>query len=129
VNSARVWIVLLAGVMFLAGLAAGTLIEGRRLRGPEHEGPMPAFEARFLRDFELSPERSRALRTVLASYEVERARIERRHRPDYHAAMEPELAALGTRYHVMIRDKVLPARERTRFDDAVAGLPIEPVRR
>jgi len=72
--------------------------------------------------YALDQQRGTALAVVLASYREELDHVRSRHLTTYHDAMEPELSALGVRYGVMIRDKVLPPSARRQYVHESEGL-------
>lgn len=119
-NDTRLWVLILALVSFFAGVAGGvTFATG----AAEERGPLADYERQLLATFDLTPERTRALRTVLRVYRREIDRIEREHLAAYRTAIEPDLAALGIVYNGHIRDQVLPRSERVLFDDLSRGSP------
>jgi hypothetical protein len=121
VNSVRAWILLFGSVSFLVGVAAGALV----VTPDAPQGPLDPFGAygdRMEQHYSLGNQRSEALAVVLASYREELDHVRSRHLPTYHAAMEPELSALGVRYGVMIRDKVLPPSARRQYVHESEGL-------
>lgn len=118
--SPRAWVLLFGGMTFLTGLSVGRV--SAKPQSTADPAPLLTYGQRLEREYALTPERGRALRVVLASYQDEMERVRARHLPTYHAAMEPELASLGERYGAIIRDKVLPQSERRRFVLASEGL-------
>lgn len=122
-TSVRLWIVVLVGTSFLAGLACGPLLARRAAPEPRsaRAAPFIDYERALVERFELSPERREALRALLASYERELERIKDSHMADYMSAMEPELSAKGAEYSSYVRDRVLPAERRAEFDLLAAG--------
>lgn len=120
-NSPRFWILLLAVVSFLGGIAAGILL-GDAVRPARETVPFAAYQERLSEEFELGPERRRALRMVMAHYHraLEDAKARRA------VAMEDDLVRLGLQYRDLIRDHVLPQARREEFDRlAVPGFPNE----
>ncbi|MEZ5979180.1 MAG: hypothetical protein R3F34_13285 [Planctomycetota bacterium] len=109
----RAWIVCLAGVCFLAGFASGVLRERRGFdRVARAEGAFAAYRERLVRDFDLSPERERWLGMLLESYQQQLEQLESRGL----AGMQDEVVELGDRYNDWIRERVIPASQRQRFD-------------
>ena len=121
-SSTRFWALVLAAVSFLAGLAAGVLFAGTG-EAQLPSGPFARYEQRLLDEYDLGPQRRRALRALLTQYGEDLERAQRRHLPVYQAAMEPDLTDLGVRYSALIRDKVLPPSQRQRYAQEAAGLP------
>ena len=117
----RLWIILLAVVSFVAGTATGHIVS-ERTHQPRFEPELAAFERHFVETFELSDARAEHLRTVLSHYEREVARVKDEHLASYHSAIEPQLRELGNEYNRYLRDKVLPADQRTEFDRQCAPL-------
>lgn len=120
-NSTRTWILLFGGVCFLVGIAAGAL-GGSSKASVTHLDPFGTYADHMVQHYELDQQRGEALAVVLASYREELDHVRSRHLPTYHAAMEPELSALGVRYGVMIRDKVLPPSARRQYVHESEGL-------
>jgi hypothetical protein len=129
VNSLRAWVLILAVVCFGAGLAAGVLSTATRLRAEPTPGPFDAYRARLVETFGLSPERDKALRTVLAAYQKDIEELQSRHGAEILAAMEPDLRERGRYYRDLIQDKVLPEEQRPLFERLALGLPATPSRR
>jgi len=113
-NDARLWIVLVAIVSFLAGSAAGILTA--RVRATPPAAGWPAYAEWIGSEFELDPERRQALRVLLDQYATELESRRRAHAARIHAELEPELHELAVRYEAYIRDHVLPPSQRARFD-------------
>jgi hypothetical protein len=105
----RAWILVLALVSFLAGLAAGIGFERRR---DEPSGAFALYRERLVRDFDLSPARERGLALLLENYERELERLETRGLE----GLEPELVAVGERFQGWIRELVIPPSQWERFD-------------
>lgn len=120
-SSIRGWILLFGGVCFLLGIAAG-LASGSNddLQAPQD--PFSAYAGRMVDHYGLDQQRGTALAVVLASYREELDHVRSRHLTTYHDAMEPDLSALGVRYGVMIRDKVLPPSARRQYVHESEGL-------
>lgn len=109
----RAWILCLAGLCFLAGYATGVLGERRGAdRAASSEGAFAAYRERLVRDFGLSAERERWLGMLLESYQQQLEELESRGLSD----LQPEVVELGDRYDGWIRERVIPASHRERFD-------------
>ena len=76
-SSTRLWVVLLAGVSFLAGFAGGILTAPGMIPPLSH-GPFAAYEQHFAETFELSAEERSNLRHVLDRYQRELQELEAR---------------------------------------------------
>lgn len=124
----RSWVVILALVCIAAGGALGFWVAAGRYRAAPQRGPFADYEQMLVATFQLSPERERALRDVLASYQQDLEQIKDRHVADYMSAMEPELRAKGLYYRDLIHDKVLPESQRAEFDRLALGEISSPVR-
>jgi hypothetical protein len=125
VNDVRAWIGLLAAVVFLAGIATGVMWE--RDRDPRRDvGRFDDYAGLLQEDFELSPERMGHLRVILREYEADISRLEREHRAAYRAGLEPELRPVTEQYAQIVRDYVIPARHRARYDRQAAGVTLNP---
>ncbi len=120
----RPWIVVLMGVAFLAGLAAGVL--SVRAQEEEPQSPLGDYARLLEQEFHLSPERMVHLRTLLAAYEEEVNRVVREHEAAYRAALEPDLRPLNEEYDRLVRDLVLPPGQRRHFDELAAGMILNP---
>jgi hypothetical protein len=128
VSSVRLWILLLAGTCFAAGLGAGVLVgESRAAQGGPRAGPgdhSADYRALFEGTFELSPQRRELVAELLRRYDEEVEEIRQRALARSIAEVEDELARVGLRYRDAIRNHVLPPPERERFDRLVAqGAP------
>ncbi len=121
-GSLRLWIVLLAATSFLAGTAGGVVLGMELANDPPERGSFADYETLLLSEFELSPDRARGLRRVLDQYQRQIENLKNRNA----AALEPELARLGLTFRGVVRDTVLPADERQRFERLAAGFPIQP---
>ena len=119
-SSARLWIVALAVVCFLAGTAAGVL--GVRAGASDFDrGRFAAYGDWVIDEFDLSPERAGHLRVILREFDSKISKIERSHRAEYYASLEPELRPIGIEYNHYVRDKVLPPDQRADFDALARG--------
>ncbi|MAE29001.1 MAG: hypothetical protein QF724_05020 [Planctomycetota bacterium] len=125
-NNPRLWILILAGLTFLGGLALGDLNARRRQAAAEPRWAMSDYENMFGRRFDLSSERQDLLGSVLRSYQADIELLQTRHMAAHHASIEPELLKLGQRYNNLVRDHVLPPAQRPEFDRLCIALPLEP---
>ena len=115
----RLWVTLLAAVSALAGLAGGMLLaEGGKPAA--HSGPFADYERLFLSEFQLDAERAELLHQVLRNYHREIENAKQRHIDAYISAMEPELRRCALRYRDLVRNHVLPADQRARYDELVS---------
>lgn len=119
-NSARFWILTFGFVSFLVGLSAGLLSAGLMRAPVAPEGPFADYRQHLVAQFELGPERERALQVILRHYQHEIDSVRDLHTASFMSSMEPELRQVGIKYRKLIRDRVLPERERARFDDLCA---------
>ena len=109
----RLWVIALAVVMFLSGLAASALWQG-----PE-KGLTPSQEAyadRLEREFQLTPGRAEALKKLLRWYALDIQRIKDQHGATQDTSLGRELDAEAVRLGAVIRDKVLPPDQREKYD-------------
>ncbi len=118
----RGWILLLAGMAFLAGLASGMLLGISTRPAEPPQGPFAEYRELLAAEFDLSPERRRGLAAILERYQRELEVLQGRQA----AAIEPELRRLGLQYRDLIRDFVLPEAQRARFDALAAAEPWPP---
>ena len=119
-KNARLWIVTLAVMSFLAGAAAGVL--GVRAGAADLDrGRFAAYGDRIIDEFDLSRERAGHLRVILREFDSKISKIERSHRAEYYAALESELRPIGIEYNHYVRDKVLPPDRRADFDAQAHG--------
>jgi hypothetical protein len=118
-NALRGWILLLAGMFFLSGLACGVLLTLVMRPAEPPQGPFADYRELLAAEFELSAERRRGLAGILERYQRELEVLQGRQA----AAIEPELRRLGLQYRDLIRDYVLPESERARFDALAAAQP------
>ena len=117
---ARLWIVTLAVMSFLAGTAAGVL--GVRAGAIDFDrGRFAAYGDWVIDEFDLSRERAGHLRVILREFDSKISKIERGHRAEYYAALESELRPIGIEYNRYVRDKVLPPDQRGTFDALARG--------
>lgn len=125
-TSLRLWIVLLAAMTFLGGMAAGRWTAAAEVRTADRRG---AFEdyARLLEErFQLDGRRARNLRIVLESYERDLERLREERLQAYWSAIEPDLRDLTREYEGYIRDRVLPPDRRGDFDAAGTSVAVPP---
>jgi len=120
----RLWIVLLAGLSFLGGGAAGRWMTLRDVQATDERGPFEDYAQLLQRRYDLGEERMGYLRVVLETYERDLLRLEQRLLTEYRSAAEPELRALNREYEGYIRDRVLPPGRRSEYDASIAGLAI-----
>ena len=122
----HLWILLLAAVSFLCGLAAGRL---EALRAAEVDrGPFADYRLGLEREFDLAEEplRAEALRELIEEYDRKLNAVKERHLQDYWSSIEPELSALGAEYGGKIRDTIIPPSRRAEFDRLSRAIPIAP---
>jgi hypothetical protein len=112
----RPWVLLLAIASFGAGLGAGWWSRGQSEAQPAAEPAFAGFERRFVEEFDLSSDRARALRALLANYQQDLGRVEQVALTSGMAGQGAELSRLGVRYRDWIRNLVLPPDQRDRFD-------------
>ena len=124
-SATRAWVMLLTAVVFLAGAAAGVLGE-RMTRESQRNGSFEDYALLLEDEFDLPPTRMKHLRVLLNAYADDVDRVVKRHETDYRAAMEPELRPLHEEYDRLVRDMVLPADQRARFDELAVGLTYNP---
>lgn len=123
----RFWVLVLVFTSFAVGLASGTGIATLLQRRAPDAGPFADYERALVERFELSPERARLLRVVLASYNQEIEEIKDRHMADYTSAMEPELLQTGRKYRDLILNRVIPQSQRTQLEEiALGAVPTRP---
>ncbi len=124
-NATRAWVVLLTVVVFLSGAAAGVLAERMSAKRSDR-GPMEDYALALAAEFDLSPERQGHLRVLLNAYDRDVSRVMTKHEIAYHSDLEPDLRPLYEEYDRLIRDMVLPAHQRARFDELAAGITLNP---
>lgn len=120
-NSPRPWIVLLALVAFLCGLGSGLLVAERDARAESLQSAFGDFERSFVSEFELDPERQRLLAGLLDHYNRETQQIKDRYAALNQKEMEPDLRRLGLEFRSHLRDTLLPASQRPKFDRLMAS--------
>jgi len=116
VKNLRLWVILLTGTSFAAGLALGFLLGAQDRHPVERPGPFADYAALLVSEFDLSSARTEALHSILESYQRDIDGIKNTHTAEYMADIEPGLRELGERYAGYIRDDLIPASERERFD-------------
>jgi hypothetical protein len=119
VSGLRLWVLLLAGASFLAGLGSGVLLGLSLLPEPTPDRPFADYEQLLVDRFELSSDsvRVEGLQAVLSAYHDDVEALRAREL----AAIEPGLALLGLTCRRLIRDKVLPPGKREEFDLLASG--------
>ncbi|HIG11731.1 MAG: hypothetical protein ABGY71_13025 [bacterium] len=116
----RAWILILALVCFLAGLAAGLAgAEFHAERAPARSA-FGAYELGLVERFDLDPERQRLLVGLVDHYNLEIEEIRNRHTAEFQREMEPELRRIGLEYRTLLRDRLLPPAKRAEFDRLTA---------
>ncbi|MEO0650294.1 MAG: hypothetical protein AAFZ65_06415 [Planctomycetota bacterium] len=118
----RGWILLLAGVSFLAGIPVGALIAGPDARGVDGGGAFDDYDRLLSDEFDLTPDRRRALRVILADYEDALDEIRSRQLDHF----EDDVLRAGRLCRDRIRNVLIPEPDRPRFDALVAGLGQQP---
>ena len=109
----RLWVVALAVVMFLSGLAVSALWQGpEKALAPSQE----AYAERLEREFRLSPDRAEALRKLLRWYALDIQRFKDQHSATQDTSLGRELDAEAVKLSADIRDKVLPPDQREKYD-------------
>lgn len=111
-SNLRFWVLLLALTSFAIGLAAGTGIAVGLQRPAPVAGPFADYERKLVGTLDLSPERARLLRVILASYDRAIEEIKDQHMAAYTSAMEPELVEKGRYYQDLILNRVVPESQR-----------------
>ena len=132
-NSLRLWIGVLAGTAFCAGLVAGIFLGERRaearpdrFRAPSHS---QVYGQLFEETFALSAERARLFHQLLERYDEEVEEVRQRALAASISEVQDELAALGVRYRDAIRNHVLPRDQQARFDQLAQQTSPPPPRR
>lgn len=118
-NALRAWILLGMGVSFLAGIPAGVLLARRQAPPVEERGSFADYAGRLGQEFELGPERRRALRVILADYERTLDGVRSRQLDRF----EDEIVRAGRLCRDRIRNVLLPEEDRARFDALAAVFP------
>ncbi len=108
----RLWVAVLSGTWFLAGLSAGHLLSART----SDSSPFRAEADRLTAEFQLDGLHRRGLLQVLDRVERQRSEIRRRHEAATRDAMEPDLRALYRQKDDFIRNKILPPGQRAAYD-------------
>lgn len=112
----RLWIGLLALTAFAAGAGTGVWGAARVLKKSAPEGPFVAYQSMLVDQFDLDPERTRLLHSVLDAYRRDIEEIRNRREAESMVAMEPELRERGRYYRSLIHEKVLPEAQRAEFE-------------
>lgn len=119
-TSIRAWVLILALVCFLAGLAAGLIGAELSDDAKSPSGELGDYERAFVERFDLDPQRQRLLVGLLEHYNLEVEEIENRHTALVRREMEPELRRAGLHYRALLRDRLLPPAQRAEFDRLTA---------
>jgi len=124
-TSLRLWILVLAGTCFAAGLGAGVLLAELRAGSPAPEAAAPGersedYRRLFLQAFELAPERQALFAELMRRYDEDVQALRQRALAASLSEIEDALARLGLRYRDAIRNHVLPEDQRPRFDELLA---------
>lgn len=122
-SALRWWIALLGLVSFTAGLAGGMMLAVRK-GGSGAQGQLAEYEALFVERFDLSPERTRCLHVLLASYERDVEHLLSQSLVEPSRDPRSEIAMKTREYDRLIREKVLPPGQRKTFDELSTPLPI-----
>jgi hypothetical protein len=120
VTSTRAWILILALVCFLAGLATGLIGAELSDDAQSQSSALGDYERAFVEQFELDPQRQRLLVGLLEHYNLEVEEIQNRHTVQVRREMEPELRRAGLEYRALLRDRLLPPAQRAEFDRLTA---------
>lgn len=115
-NNPRVWIVVLAAVAFLAGMASGLLVASRTRPQVPSDVPFEDYRREFVERFHLDADRARLFAELLRNYSRELEDIRQRALASSLSAMDEQLVATGLRYRDRIRNHVLPEAQRSEFD-------------
>jgi len=118
----KLWVLALAGLMFLAGMATQHLVWGpRSVEAASYE----PYVQRFTQEFDLSPERARFLRSLLHFYQIESNDSSDLYLSALNSSLGEDLDGVAAKYRALIRDKVLPPDQRERYDRLLAGNSID----
>lgn len=120
-NSLKLWIVLLALVAFLCGLGTGLYVAEREARAAALDQEFGEFERKFVAAFELDTRHQRLLAGFLDHYNREAQEIKDHYAAQNHQEMEPKLRRLGLEYRAILRDRLLSASQRPKFDRLMAS--------
>jgi len=120
VNGLRLWISILALVSFLAGVAAGLVAGEYSRKAPPDERFFGDFEREFVEHFELDAVRQSHLAELLLIHRAEIEKIKHRHTAELNAQMEEEFRSAGLEYRSLVRNHLLPERQRHEFDRLLA---------
>lgn len=121
-SQTRLWILLLTGVAFMAGIGTGILVQERAHRKSLVESAFGDFERAFTDQFELDLEGQRLLAGYLGHYNRETEEILERYAAEHHREMEPELRKAGLEYRERLRERVLlDHKQRIEFDRSMAN--------
>ena len=103
--------------MFLAGMATQHLVWGP---GRAPDTPFEPYVQRLTEEFQLEPQRTRALRKILSYYHQEEQATKDHYVSALNTRLGRELDGVAAKYKALIRDKVLPPDQRERFDRMLA---------
>jgi hypothetical protein len=103
VTSERFWILVLAAVSFLAGIAGGILIAVRRLP-VDATGPFADYQRRLVTEYGLGEEEEDRLAQILLAYHDDLEGLKARHVRE----LEPEYLAAGDACYERIVKYVVP---------------------
>ncbi len=120
-NSIRLWIVLLSLVTFLCGLGTGLFVAEREARAASLKKDYGEFERSFVTVFELDTERQQVLAGLLELYNRDTQTIKDQYAAQNRHEMEPQLRRLGLEYRSVLRNRLLPASQRPKFDRLMAS--------
>jgi hypothetical protein len=126
VNSPRLWVAILALVAFLAGSATGLLFASATRPQPASAGPFADYRREFAERFKLDAQRAKLFDELLLNYHREIEDVRQRALASSLSQVDTQLAKLGDRYRLVIRDHVLPEGQRAEFDamaDAWSPVP------
>jgi hypothetical protein len=122
-ESERFWILILALVTFLAGLAGGVLLGGDLLRSPHEPRAFEVYEEQLVATFELDPDQTGNLRWILNRYHRDLEQLKARNLE----GLEDELIRIGENSSDLIVRYVLREDQRDKFqrmaEGDFAGLP------
>lgn len=116
----RFWSIVLSVTWFLVGLAAGHLVSA----GEPEPGRLAGYADRLSAEFDLKGDRRSYLVQVLDRFESERLEIRNRYDAQMRASMEPELRELNRAKDDVIRNEIIPPKQRERFDAYCAPVPL-----
>lgn len=122
-ESERFWILILALVAFLAGLAGGVLLGGDLLQTSRAPRSFEAYEDQLVASFELDPDQTGNLRWILNRYHRDLEQLKARNLE----GLEDELIRIGQNASDLIVRYVLHEDQRDKYERMAegdfAGLP------